>query len=139
MGRRHRLTVADVVADEREGRDLRQELVRQRRELLVSHRAEVMCYPRGRRRQSAPGRWRNTLKIGRSVAGTHTVRRPFARALMVASATAAGVVANGASFEPVVIFEWTNPGRTTSTLAPVPASASPRPCAKPSSPAFGEP
>ena len=55
------------------------------------------------------------------------------------SATAVGVVANGAAFMPGVIGEWTKPGRTTSTLAPVPASASPRPWAKPSRPAFDEP
>ena len=84
--------------------------------------------------RAAPGRWRNTLKTTRSVPGTHTVRRPRASALTVASATAAGVVANGAAFIPSVIDEWTNPGRTTSTLAPVPARESPRPWANPSRP-----
>ena len=57
----------------------------------------------------------------------------------MASATAAGVVAKGAAFIPSVICEWTKPGRTTSTLAPDPARASPSPWAKPSSPAFDEP
>jgi len=68
-----------------------------------------------------------------------TVRRPLASADTVASATAVAVVLSGARFMPAVIFVSTKPGRTTSTEAPEPASASPRPCAKPSSPAFEEP
>ena len=104
-----------------------------------SLRGLTSLYASGMRRQTAPGRWRNTVNTGRSVAGAHTVRRPRASALTVASATADGVVAIGAAFIPSVICEWTKPGRTTSTLAPEPARASPRPWANPSSPALDEP
>ena len=37
--------------------------------------------------------------------GTHTVRRRERRPFTVASATFSGVVANGAAFNPVVIFD----------------------------------
>ena len=46
--------------------------------VLLLRRCEALtrATPAAVRRQTAPGRWRNTLNTGRSVAGTHTVRRP---------------------------------------------------------------
>ena len=80
--------------------------------------AGATAQPSGRRRQTGPGRWRKTVKTGRSVAGTQTVRFPLRSPAAVASATAAGVVANGAAFSPSRHRVCTKPGRTTSTLAP---------------------
>jgi hypothetical protein len=57
----------------------------------------------GRRRYSALGRWRNTVKTQRSRPGTQIVWAPPARAAATASATASGVVAIGAGSSPAVI------------------------------------
>ena len=56
-----------------------------------------------------------------------------------ASATASGVVENGAGVMPSVIRPTTNPGRTIITSTPLPTRESPRPWAKASSPDFDEP
>ena len=58
---------------------------------------------------------------------------------MIASATAAGVVANGAGSSPSVIFVCTKPGRTIMTWTPLPSRLSPRPWKNASSPALDEP
>ncbi len=50
-----------------------------------------------------------------------------------------GVVASRVSSRPAVIFDRTNPGRTTMTCTPVPCSASPSPWVKVSRPALLEP
>ena len=72
----------------------------------------------------------------RSAGGTWTTSDPLASPRTMASPTASGVVAMGASSIPAVIELRTNPGRTTITLAPDPWRASPRPWAKASAPAF---
>jgi protease-4 len=54
-------------------------------------------------------------------------------------ATASGVVDSGAGLRPAVILVWTNPGRTTTTRAPVPTRLSPSPWQKASRPALDEP
>lgn len=53
------------------------------------------------------------MSTKRRTPGTHTMRRLPRKPLTVASATFSGVVANGTGFIPVVIAEFTNPGRTT--------------------------
>ena len=58
-------------------------------------------------------------KIQRRRDGTHTVCARPASAATVASATASGVVANGAGFRPAVIFVNTKPGRIVSTRTPL--------------------
>jgi hypothetical protein len=75
----------------------------------------------------------------RSAPGTHTVPLPRRSPARIASATASGVVASGASGRPWVIRPRTKPGRTTITRAPLPRSESPRPWARASSPALVEP
>src|SRR5207302_2891504 len=90
-------------------------------------------------RHTARGKWRKTIATQCKIGGAHTISLLEASASVITAATASGVVANGAGSSPVVIFECTNPGRTTSTRTPDPASASPSPCANASSPAFDDP
>ena len=63
----------------------------------------------------------------RMAPGTHTVCLPLRTPTTMASATASGVVASGASSRPSVILERTNPGRTTRTATPEPTSESASP------------
>ncbi len=60
-------------------------------------------------------------------------------AFATAAPTTSGVVENGASSRPAVIFVRTKPGRTTITDTPLPASASENPWANASSPALEDP
>lgn len=80
-----------------------------------------------------------TANTQRRIPGAHTVWRPLARPATTASATTSGVVEKGWASMPSVMRVWTNPGRTTSTLAPVSTSESPSPWAKASRPALDEP
>ena len=64
----------------------------------------------GIRRQTGPGRWRNTANTRRNAPGTQIVRRPARSPLTTAAATASGVVAIGAGSRPAVIDEATKPG-----------------------------
>ncbi len=93
----------------------------------------------GRRRKTARGVCRNPLITQRIAPGTQTVWRPRRTPVTMASATASGVVASGASGSPSVSFERTNPGRTTSTDTPVPTRESASPVKKASIPALVEP
>src|SRR5687768_16664610 len=85
------------------------------------------------------GTCRSTVITYRSVDGTHTVCARRARPRSIASATSSGVVARGAGSIPSVIFECTNPGRTTITCAPDPTRLSPRPWKNASMPALDDP
>ena len=80
-----------------------------------------------------------TENTQRSWGGDQTVWAPRRRPATTSFATASAVVAKGLSSMPSVMAVRTNPGRTTITPAPVPASESPRPWANASSPALVEP
>ena len=85
------------------------------------------------------GRWRSAANTQRNLSGTQMVTACPARPAATASATASGVVDNGAASNPAVIFECTKPGRTTRTRTPEPSSSSASPWANASRPAFDAP
>ncbi len=80
-----------------------------------------------------------TKNTGCRTRGTHTRVAPEFSPRTTASATCDGVLDIGAGDIPSVIFPMTNPGRTSINCTPEPCSASPRPLAKPSKPAFALP
>src|SRR5207244_1363264 len=94
-----------------------------------------------------PGNLRNTA-LGsslaaaithRSTGGAHTRSSPVSRPRTTHSATSSAVVAKGAGLSPAVMRVATNPGRTTTTRAPVPSSWYRRPSKKASMPALEDP
>ena len=70
-----------------------------------------------------------TVNTQRRMPGDHTMAEPVVIPATMSSATASGVVENGAASMPSVIFERTKPGRTTITFTPVPQSRSDKPWA----------
>jgi decaprenylphospho-beta-D-ribofuranose 2-oxidase len=98
----------------------------------------------GSRRTTAEGSTPSSQPTGASGRGTQSTvadreARGRARASDTASATASGVVANGAGGRPAVIDEVTNPGLTTRTRTPLWVRRSPSPLKNASSPAFVDP
>lgn len=80
-----------------------------------------------------------TKNTGCRIRGTHTRVAPEFSPRTTASATCDGVLDIGAGDIPSVIVPMTNPGRTSINWTPEPCSASPRPLANPSKPAFALP
>ena len=93
----------------------------------------------GSRRHNARGSRRASAKTQRNGGGDQTTAAPFPIPATTSAATASGVVAMGPGGRPAVMRVATQPGRTMVTEAPEPTSASARPWAKPSSPAFEAP
>ena len=93
----------------------------------------------GIRRQSERGTSLRIPNTYRSTEGTQTTSAPVSRPRTTASATSGASLAKGVALRPAVILVLTKPGLTTITLTPLPTSASPRPSAKPSSPALAAP